>query len=550
MTTPDIRINKSTGLLFALSSSLLLILSSSCSLDWETNVESGNRDQILHIGNGDEPQELDPHLTTGIPEFHIQLALFEGIVSKHPADLSIVPGVAESWNVSDDQLTYTFHFRENALWSNGDPITAGDFIYSWERALRPELGSLYSYMFTYIKNADAFFKGEIKDFTKVGVKALDDRTLQVKLRSPTPFFLQLLDHHSYYPVHPPTIEKFGGMIKRGSQWSRPGNFVGNGPFDLKDWKLNRILTVKKSPTYWDADTVKLNEIHFYPIANRSTEERMYRAGQLHITEELPNEKVAIYQDMNSTALRITAYLGTYFYRFNSKVEPLGDARVRKALSMSINRSQIVEKITKGGEIPAYALSPPNTNGFTSTSKVEYNIERARELLAEAGFANGEGFPKLEIIYNTDESHRKIAIAIQQMWKKALNIDVTLANQDWQVYLDSESRGNYDISRAAWIGDYLDPNNFLDMFLSGGGNNRTGWGNPEYDRLIAAAAKAVTKEERFKYFQENERILVEEAPIMPIYTYTKVYLRESSVKGWYDNILNQHPYKHVYLQSNE
>ena len=211
---------------------------------------------------------------------------------------------------------------------------------------------------------------------------------------------------------------------------------------------------------------------------------------------------------------------------------------------------MLKKITKGGEIPAYALSPPNTNGFTSAFNVKYNIERARELLAEAGFPNGKGFPKLEIIFNTDESHRKIAIAIQQMWKQALNIDITLANQDWQVYLDSETRGNYQISRAAWIGDYLDPNNFLDMFLTDGGNNRTGWGNTEYDRLIAAAANAVTKEERFKYFQENERILMEESPIMPIYTYTKVYLREPSVKGWYDNILNQHPYKYVSLGGNE
>jgi oligopeptide transport system substrate-binding protein len=521
---------------------------SACSDPSKTNVAIGDREQILHFGNGDEPQDLDPHLTTGIPEFHIQLALFEGVVSKHPKDLSIQPGIAEFWEISENLLTYTFHFRENALWSNGDPVTAQDFVYSWERALRPELGSLYSYMFTYIKNADAFFKGEIDDFNLVGVKALNERTLQVQLQSPTPFFLQILDHHSYYPVHPPTIEKFGGMIKRGSQWTRPGNFVGNGAFVLKEWKLNRILTVEKSQTYWDAETVKLNEIHFYPIANGSTEERMYRAGQLHVTSGLPSEKISTYRDNNSESLNITAYLGTYFYRFNTRVPPLGDKRVRKALSISINRSQIVERITKGGQLPAYAISPPNTNGFTSTAQVEYDIERARFLLAEAGFPNGEGFPKLEVIYNTSESHRKIAIAIQQMWKKALNINVTLANQDWQVYLDRESRGDYAISRAGWIGDYLDPNNFLDMFLSNGGNNRTGWSSHEYDSLIAAAAKASSKAERFSYFQENERILVEESPIMPIYTYTTTYLLQPSVKGWYHNILNQHPYKYIHLKA--
>ena len=532
---------------FAVFTAILLVLQASCSLDWESNVESGNREQILHFGNGDEPQEIDPHLTTGIPEFHIQQALFEGVVAKHPSTLEIEPGVAESWDISDDQLVYTFHFREDARWSNGDPVRAQDFVYSWERALRPEIGSLYSYMFTYIKNADAFFKGEIKDFSKVGVKALDDRTLEVELNSPTPFFLQILDHHSYYPVHPPTIEKFGGMTKRGSQWSRPGNFVGNGAFTLKEWKLNRILKVERNPYYWDADIVRLNEIHYYPVSNRSTEERMFRAGQLHVTNRVPNEKIAWYKENHPESLNITAYLGSYFYRFNTRVEPLGDARVRRALSMSINRKQIVENVTKGGQLPAYNLTPPNTNGFTAEARVEYDIEGARKLLAEAGFPDGKGFPKLEIIYNTDESHRMVAIAIQQMWKKALNIDVTLSNQDWQVYLENESQGNYQISRAAWIGDYLDPNNFIDMWLSGGGNNRTGWGNKRYDELVALAAKAKTKEERFEFFQENEQILIDESPIMPIYTYTRVFLIDQSVKGWDENVLDQHPYKYVYLE---
>ncbi|MBT7950353.1 MAG: peptide ABC transporter substrate-binding protein [Gammaproteobacteria bacterium] len=548
MTSRHIRTNISTRLFLVISGIIIIAVSTSCSLDWESNVESGNRDQILHYGNGEEPQEIDPHLTTGIPEFNIQLALFEGIVSKHPSNLGIEPGVAESWDISEDQLIYTFHFRDNARWSNGDPVTAHDFVYSWERALRPELGSLYSYMFIYIKNADEFVKGKIKDFSKVGIKALDERTLQVELNAATPFFLQLLDHHSYYPVHPPTIEKFGGMLKRGSQWSRPGNFVGNGSFVLKEWKLNRILIVEKSKTYWDADKVKLKEIYFYPVQNNSTEERMFRAGQLHITSTVPNEKIAEYRKTNPDSLNITPYLGTYFYRFNTKVKPLDDVRVRRALSMSINRKQIVEHITKGGQIPAYTFTPPNTNGFTSVAKFKYDIEAAQKLLVEAGYPDGKDFPNLEIIYNTDESHRMVAIAIQQMWKKALNINVTLANQDWQVYLENETQGNYQISRAGWIGDYLDPNNFLDMLLTDGGNNRTRWSNSEYDANIAAAALAVEKEERFKLFQRNEQILVDESPVMPIYTYTRVFLIKPSVIGWDQNILDQHPYKYVSLQA--
>ncbi len=543
-------INKITPAFSLLIGFVLIPLLSSCSFDRETNVESGNRNQILHYGNGDEPQELDPHLTTGVPEYHIEKALFEGLVDKRPSDLAIEPGVAESWTVSDDQLSYTFHFRDKARWSNGDPVTAFDFVYSWQRALKPDLGNLYAYMFFYIKNAEAYFKGEISDFEQVGVHAPDDHTLVVTLHSPTPFFLQLLDHHSYFPVHPPTIEKFGGMSKRGSQWTRPGNFVGNGPFVLKDWKLNRILTVEKSPTYWDADKVSLKEIHFYPVQNSSTEERMFRAGQLHITSRVPNEKIKWYRENMPDSLSITPYLGTYFYRFNTTVKPLGDVRVRKALSMSINRTQIVEKITKGGQIPAYTLSPPNINGFTSTSRIEYNVEKARQLLAEAGYPDGKGFPKLEIIFNTDESHRKIAIAIQQMWKKALNIDISLANQDWKVYLENESRLNYQISRAAWIGDYLDPNSFLDMFVTGGGNNRTGWSNSDYDAAIAAAGNALSKEKRFEYFQEAERILVEESPIAPIYTYTRVTLISPSVRGWDPNLLDLHSYKYIHLQASE
>jgi oligopeptide transport system substrate-binding protein len=540
--------DKSTRLIIPLL--LAVAAFSACSDPSLTNVAIGDREQILHFGNGAEPQELDPHMTVGISEFHVQLALFEGLVSKHPKDLSIQPGVAKRWEISDDLLTYTFHFRDNARWSNGDLVTADDFVYSWERALRPELGSLYAYMFSYINNADAFFKGYITDFNEVGVKALDERTLEVKLRASTPFFLQILDHHSYYPVHPPTIEKFGGMIKRGSQWTRPGNFVGNGAFVLKDWKLNRILTVKKTPTYWDADKVRLNEIHFYPIDNRSTEERMYRAGQLHVTNALPNEKIAVYKKVDDNSLRIAAYLSTYYYRFNTQVKPLNDKRVRRALSMSINRQQIVEKITKGGEIPAYAFTPPDTNQFTALAGIEYDIDAAKALLAEAGYPNGEGFPELKFIYNTDESHRKIAIAIQQMWGKNLNVNITLENQDWQVFLNNVSSLSYDISRAGWVGDYPDPNSFLDMWLSDSGNNRTGWSNAEYDRYIEAAANAGSNEERFLYFQENERILAEEAPILPLYTYTSVYLRQPSVKGWYHNIQNQHPYKYIYLEADE
>lgn len=545
---PDLLKNPARRILLLATGILLGAGAASCSMRSQTNVEVGRQKQILHFGNADEPQGLDPQTVTGIPEWHIIQALFEGLVSKNPATLAIEPGVAESWTLSDDQKVYTFHLRENARWSNGDPVTARDFVFSWKRALMPALGNLYAYMFYCIKNAKPFFEGQIRDFEQVGVKALDDRTLRVELQEPTPYFLQLLDHYSYFPVQQKTIERFGAMDERGTRWTRPGNFVGNGPFRLKEWILNRILIVEKNPMYWDAKTVRLQEIYFYPIQNSSTEERMYRALQLHVTDKVPAEKIAVYRAQDPASLHIAPRLGTYFYRFNTTVKPMDDVRVRRALAMSIDRRQLVEKITKGGQLPAYALTPPDTNGYTPHAGIPYDVPAARRLLAEAGYPDGKGFPKLELMFNTDELNRKIATAIQQMWKNALNIEVSLVTQDWKVHLDRESNLQYQMSRASWIGDYLDPTTFLDIFIKDGGNNRTGWSNPRYDQLLAQAAQTADQEERYALLQQAEQILVDEAPLMPIYTYTQVRLISSDVKGWEENILDQHPYKYLYLDN--
>jgi oligopeptide transport system substrate-binding protein len=437
--------------------------------------------------------------------------------------------------------------REGAKWSNGDPVTAQDFVYSWRRLVTPDLASQYAYQLFYLENAEKYYKGEIDDFSQVGVKALDDGTLEVKLNNPVPFFLSLLYHHSLYPVHRPTIEKFGGIDSRVSKWTLPGNLVGNGPFSLKEWELNKVIVVEKNPHYWDAAIVKLDEIHFYPIDNVQTEERMFRSGRLHITNEVPIEKIEVYREESPELIRMDPYLGTYFYRFNTLKAPFDDPRVRKALAMSIDRKQIVEKVKKGGEIPAYAITPPDTNGFTPKAAIPYDIEGARKLLAEAGYPDGKGFPEVELLYNTFEGHRKIAVAVQQMWKKALNIDITLSNQDWKVYIDNERTMNYTICRGSWIGDYPDPTTFLDMWVTGGGNNRTGWSNKTYDDLIAKAAAAASTEERYEYFQQAEALLAEEVPVIPIYTYTRVYLIRPEVKGWYPNIMDHHPYQHVYIE---
>ena len=523
-----------------------LLLAASCGFDYETNVESGIRQGILHIGNGDEPRELDPHVVTGRIESDLCLALLEGLLAQDPEDLHVIPGVARSWQVSEDGRTYRFHLREDANWSNGDRVTAADFVYSWRRALLPALGNNYAYMLYYIRNAERFHQGEIADFSEVGVRAPDDLTLVVELENPTSFFLQLLTHMSYFPVHRATVEAFGGADERGTRWTRPGNHVGNGPFKLKEWVLNRSIVVEKNEHYWDADTVNLQQIVFYPIQNATTEERMFRAGQLHITNTMPVDKIMHYRQERPETLKLFPFFSTYYYLFNTTAPPLDRVKVRQALAMSVDRQQIVEKITKAGEIPAFSYTPPEINGYTAKPGLRYDVEQARALLAEAGYPDGAGFPSIELMYNTSEGHRRIAIAIQQMWKTNLNIDVTLVNQDWKVYLDKRDSKDYQVARAGWIGDYLDPNTFLDMFTSNSGNNDAGWSNPRYDELIAQAAATSDQERRFALFQEAETILMIELPIMPIYTYVSKSLVSPDVRGWYPNILDIHPYKNISL----
>lgn len=518
-----------------------------CSQKGRTPVEIGNEQQILHLGNGGEPSDIDPHATVGLPENQIQKALFEGLCSKDPKTLEPIPGVAESWEISDDGLTYTFKIRESARWSNGDPFTAEDFVWSWQRALNPALANQYAYTYYMIKNAEAFNKGELQDFSEVGIKALDSHTLQVELAMPTPYFLQLLSFKSMFPVHRATLEKFDAATQRGTAWTRPENFVGNGAFVVKDWVPNQVLSVKKNPHYWDAEAVKLNEIHFYPIQQAATEERMFRSGQLHIVNVLPIEKEESYRLSKHPAYTSFPLFSTYFYRLNTTRAPLNDVRVRKALAYSVDRQQLTDKVLKGGQLPAYNFTPPNELGYVAEAKIPFDIEQAKQLLAEAGYPDGKGFPPVTILYNTLEQHQTIAVVIQQMWRDALNIQVNIRNEDWKVFLASMRTMEYDIARSGWGGDYNDPNTFLDVHVTGGGNNETGWSNPRYDELIRLAAATRDQEERFRYFQEAEALLVDEVPIIPLYTYVRNRLVHPSVKEWHSNILDDYYYKHVYLE---
>jgi oligopeptide transport system substrate-binding protein len=521
----------------------------SCSQD-VSRVEAGNRDGIFHFGNGTEPQALDPHTTVGVPESHISWAIFEGLVTLHPTTLEPIPGVADSWEISDDQRTYRFHIRDNARWSNGEPITAEDFRWSWWRALQPALGNEYAYMLFPVKNAEAYFTGKITAFDQVGVKAINDHLLEVQLNEPIPYFLQLLFHHSTHAVPRSVIEKFGKATDRFSDWTRPENIVSNGPFMVKEWKLYKHVRVVKNPFYWDAANVRLNEVMFYPTENITTEERMYKSNQLHRTEYMPLDKVQWYKANKPDELHLNRYLGSYFYRLNVTDPVLKDARVRKALGLAIDREQLINNVLNGVHFPAYTLTPPGLSNYQPPNIISFDPNKAKALLAEAGYPDGKNFPRIELMFNTHEQHRRIAVAVQQMWKQHLNIDIDIANVEWKVYLDNMSKLHYTATRSAWIGDYVDPNTFLDMFITGSGNNRTGWSNKEYDDLLLRKIPAAkSPAERLAGFHAAETILLDEMPIIPIYIYSTQHLIKTQVKGLPDNLLDFVSFKDVYLEAN-
>lgn len=491
--------------------------------------------------NGSEPQNLDPTLITGQSEGRICNALFEGLTTID-ARGEVVPGVAQSWSNDETHTRFTFHLRKNARWSNGDPVTAHDFLKTWKRTLSPEMAAEYAYIMYFIEGAEAFHKGQISDFSKVGVRALGDYTLQIDLRAPTQFFPTLVSFVTYYPLHMPTVEKFG------ENWVKPNRMVSNGAYVLEDWQINNYVALLKNPKYWRAETVKMNRIHALAVQNASTAFNLYSTGQV----DLLLDKGMIPQMLLSELVDLPdfhsyTYFGTYFYRFNTSKPPFDNPLVRKALTAAIDRERITRKITKAGEEIATALTPHGIAGYSPPEGIGFNPEQAKAWLAEAGYPNGEGFPRFRILYNRSELHEKIALEVQNMWKTILGIDCDLQNKQWAAYLVAMSDLDYDVARSSWLGDYIDPNTFLDCFITGGGNNRTGWSNEKYDRLIMEAGRETDHETRMKIFQRAEKILVrEEAPIAPIYYYAGLLFYDSTrLKGIYPNVLATHPLREMY-----
>lgn len=511
--------------------------------DFNTLFEPGDTwkkyEQVFTWNNDTEPETLDPALMTGVTEHNIALALFEGLTTQHPATLAPLPGVAASWDVSPDGLVYTFHLRADAKWSNGDPVTAEDFRWSWQRALTPATACKYTEMFYAIRGAEDFYAGKLKDWKDVGVETPDARTLRITLHSPTAYFLELTAFETLMPVHRATLEKLG------DKWTQAGNLVSNGPFKLDLWEPRARIEVTPNPHWWNRRIVRLQRMVIRPIADGSTAFNEYMAGSLDWIRSVVASKVE--EAQAHPDYYVSPYLGSYFFRFNVTKAPFDDVRVRKAFTQAIDKRAICEKILKAGQIPATGVVSPGIAGYPELSGLPYDPKRARELLAEAGYPEGKGFPDVALLYNTHESHKQVCEQMVEMWKTTLGIKIQLDNREWQIYLKDTHSMNFQVSRGAWIADYADPSTFLDMWVTGRGNNNTGWSNQAYDDLLLAAGKETDPVKRFALLAKAERIVcVDDVPILPLYYYVNQGMLRPRVRGWHENVRDLHPCQYIYL----
>lgn len=513
----------------------------------ETTTDAAFRTQTLHLGNGAEPRDLDPHVVISYTDYNVLIALFEGLTVIDEATSKALPGMAERWDISDDGLTYTFHLRADARWTNGDPVTAEDFVFSFERILAPALGSEYAYMLAPIKGAEEYTAGTTKDFSEVGVRAVDTRTLELKLARPTPYLLALAAHQSWFPVHKGTILKAGDPYQRGSGWTKPDRFVGNGPFTLEEWQPDQRIVVKKNPAHHDAATNHIERVVFHPIGDPSVEERNFRTGQLHVTYSLPINRVGTYRAQSPSPLRVDPLLETNYFRFNVTQPPFNDARVRRAFNLALDRDALVRSTLQDTRLAAFSFIPPNTAGYNSARRFEKNIIEARRLLAEAGFPEGKGFPRVEIQFSPPVIDPKLVEAIQESWRRELGVDVVLAQLEYRVQINNQHILAFQISASRWIGDYNDPATFTDLMTSVSGNNDTGWKNPRYDQLVDAASREQNEGKRYALLQQAEALLIEEAPVAPIFFGTRTYLIRPEVKGWVPALLGTRRYQTIRLE---
>lgn len=488
------------------------------------------KQQVLVKNNGSEPATLDPQRIEGTPGAAIAKDLFEGLVSQDQ-DGNVLPGSAKSWDVSEDGLEYTFHLRENGKWSNGDPVTADDFVFAFQRLVDPKTASAYAWYMQIpgIVNVDDIVNGK-KPATDLGVKAIDEHTFQITLKKPVAFFIKMLANATVSPAHRATIEKWG------DKWTSPEHMVTNGAYSLDTWIVNERITLKRNHNYWnDAKTV-INEVDYLPIQSATAALKRYQAGEMDMTLGIPLEHYKSLKKDIPDEIRTTPLVATYYYVFNTKKAPFDDVRVRKALSYAINRDAIAYHVVAQGQKPAYSMTPEATNGFTKPDLAwekmsqKERVAKAKKLLKAAGYDQDNPL-HIKLTYNTSEGHKKIAIVVAQMWKKALGVDVELANEEWKTFLDTKRQGNFEVAREGWHGDYNEPSTMLTVLVTGGGTNSAQWSNKEYDDLLAQAMTTQNDKDRSLLYTQAEQVLANDMPVMPIYQYVTSRLVKPYVGGY-------------------
>ncbi|MGA0368714.1 MAG: peptide ABC transporter substrate-binding protein, partial [Kiritimatiellia bacterium] len=466
---------------------------------------------ILLRGNGAEPESLDPQLATSVSAGNVLLNLFEGLTRLHAATLEPEPGMAESWTVSEDGLTVDFLLRE-AVWSDGKPVTARDFDFAFRRLLNPELGASYAFMLFPILNAREIHQGELP-LSALGVEALGERRLRLRLAKPTPYLFSLLAHWTAFPLPEHVLAQFGNTDNRGGEWTRPGHLVGNGAFLLEDWRSGDRIALRKNPQYWQAESVKLEGAVFFPFPDPGSEERAFRSGEIHVTYSLPRHRLPHYREQATEVLRVDPYLESVGYAVNLQHPALKDPRVRQALSLALDRRAITEKVLYGVREPAFNYVPPGTGGYTPEKQLAEDAEQARQLLAEAGYPGGEGVPEIVFIYPSAQDSQRVAEFIQQRWQQELGIRIEINNMERQTYFSRRRERDFDLCYLGWVGDYTDPMTFLGLWLSDAGHNLADWKNPTYDATLFRAARAGG--ERGDLLADAERMLLEELPVIPL-----------------------------------
>jgi oligopeptide transport system substrate-binding protein len=491
--------------------------------------------------NGPDPETLDPALVTSLEGLRVTAGLFEGLTRNDPVTAAPIPGLAARWEISPDGCVYTFHLRDNLYWAAGEPITAQDVVYSWRRVLNPQTASEYAGQLFYVKNGEDYNSGKIKDPSWVGVRALDARTVQVELNQPTAFFLDLCAFQTLSVVPRRVIEKYG------EDWMRARPLPASGPYLLDFWRLNDKIRLRKNPFYWDAANTKSGIADYLCLSAPNTALNLYETGQADIIWDrdfLPNELLDILSKRPD--FHAFHYLGTYFIRCNTTRPPFDDPRVRKALALTIDKQRLVDKFLRGGQPVANHLVPDGTAHYEPASGLGYDPGLARQLLAGAGYPGGRGFPAFSYLFAASSGggtiNQKVGVELQHMWEEQLGLRVGLQQMEKSVYIAAQNRLDYDLTSGDWVGDYDDPNTFLDLFRSNNGNNRTGWKNAHYDALMREANRRTDLAGRAVLLQQAERILVrDELPVIPLYFFVGLTCYDGNkIEGIYPNILDDHP----------